>query len=776
MGNNRQTTETPRGDAQVQRVAAALNENGTHNASVHGPEDSSDENLQALNVSVFRWGVAASILALLALAIPMLTGKVYTHIDLGGFHLCSRQFYHNCLRNGESFLWNPHLFCGYYIHGEGQAGFLHPVHYVLYRFFPLQIAFNLELLLCYPFLLGGCYLLFRRWSCTRASALVASFIFTFSGFALLRSVHMHLVEMTVHLPWLLLAIDSAFTATTSRKRVWSVLAVAFLTASELLIGYPQFAWNITLAAAAYTGILAFKRRQWALPFYLLAAIVLGFLIGAAQWLPSYEFLRDSDRLANAGSLRNAFSLHPLNLLQMFGPFTFKDGCYYGNLQEFTLYSGVMSTLLLMWLLFRFQRLRNARIQVIVLLSLGIVALLLGFGAYVNLHRLLNWVPVVSKFKGPCRYLVLFFFVVAALSAFALDDLLRICARPRQQERRFFLFLAVPVLASWLFALAAYSIQRHPEGYLYTYLQGDLSLSPLLWWGPVAMTLCAVLVAVALRGFRFALPLLVMLAACDQMLYGLHFLHWWNTPTTIERFTARFRTPDDAPEQRLFSSTMTQRNAWALGGRSLANGLAGILPRRQLVFTDEAALRAAGVAYKEKAKARYFTTDDAVPEPDRWIPVPNPVPRVYLVSKVLVSANPSEDIDRIDLSTTVLTEHEVALAEGTGEARLQEERNGYARIQVNVDTPQLLVFDESYHPGWKALTFAGAEESLSGEPVEILRVNGDFMGVVVEPGVREVQFGFDPASYRIGVWVSLAGIGLTVVCFTLAFWAARRRQT
>ncbi|MCC6489394.1 MAG: hypothetical protein IT364_17970, partial [Candidatus Hydrogenedentes bacterium] len=235
------------------------------------PESNDSEHQQSLNDLVFRTGIGVFIAVMAVLSIPLLTGKVYTHIDLGGFHLSARAFYQESLRNGESFLWDTQVLCGHYIHGEGQGGYLHPVHYLLYRFLPLQVAFNLELLLCYPLMLTGCYLLFRRWSCTRAAALIGAMLFTFSGFAMLRSVHIHLVEMTVHLPWLLWAIDCAFTSSTRRARAWSVFTIALLTGSALLIGYPQFVWIIGLAEGVYTVSLATKHRQWMMPLQLLVA-------------------------------------------------------------------------------------------------------------------------------------------------------------------------------------------------------------------------------------------------------------------------------------------------------------------------------------------------------------------------------------------------------------------------------------------------------------------------------------------------------------------------
>ncbi|MCC6490754.1 MAG: hypothetical protein IT364_24925, partial [Candidatus Hydrogenedentes bacterium] len=480
------------------------------------------------------------------------------------------------------------------------------------------------------------------------------------------------------------------------------------------------------------------------------------------------------RMLTAGELRNYLSVHPLNLLQMFGPYTFEFGSFYGNLEEFTMYTGAACTILLIWGLFRLRHLGSARMRAIALCIAGIIVLLMAFGTYTGFHELINWLPLVSYFKGPCRYLVLFFFVAAALAALGFDDLLRVCAGPREGKRRSLSILAVPVLASWLIVGAASLFRRNPDSALYTLLNGDFSAPPLLWWGPLAITTCALLAFAALRGYRAVLPLLIVVAAGDQALYGLHFLYWWDTPTTVDRFAARYAAPDDVGEQRLFSSLMPQKNGWTLRGLSLANGFAGILPRQHLVYNHEAAWRAAGVAYREKANARYFTNDHTPAEPDRWISVSNPVPRLYLVSEVVVSDSPDEDIRNIDLATTALVERSLTLKEGGGDVRLLDERHGRVRIQVQTETPQLLVFDESFHRGWKATAFPSDASTENGAPLEILRVNGDFMGVALELGKHEVVFAFEPESFRIGVRLSLVGIGLSLAYLALALYASRER--
>ncbi len=152
---------------------------------------------------------AAALFLLRRWPIPLLAGRVWVADDLGQYHLPLRQFYSQQLAAGEAFDWLPSLFNGYYLTGEGQAGTYHPLHWLLYRWLPLGVAFDLELLFSYPLMLVGGYLLLRRWQLRRDAALLGAAAFTFSGFNLLHFIPPNGVAVVAHWPWLLWALDWA---------------------------------------------------------------------------------------------------------------------------------------------------------------------------------------------------------------------------------------------------------------------------------------------------------------------------------------------------------------------------------------------------------------------------------------------------------------------------------------------------------------------------------------------------------------------------------------
>ena len=205
------------------------------------------------------WSLTAALLLMAALAGPSFFGRIYTHDDLGCFHLPIRAFYAEQLARREPVDWMPSLFCGFDLTGEGQGGTYHPWHWLLYRMPPLSSAWTGELLANYALLLAGTYYFVRRWPVPAEAAMFGSLAFTFSGFNLLRLVHPNAVGIIAHLPWLLWAIDRVLRPASEgspRARSRSSLVwIALLTASQILLGYPQYVWFSLLVEAGYVAFV-----------------------------------------------------------------------------------------------------------------------------------------------------------------------------------------------------------------------------------------------------------------------------------------------------------------------------------------------------------------------------------------------------------------------------------------------------------------------------------------------------------------------------------------
>jgi uncharacterized membrane protein YfhO len=87
-------------------------------------------------------------------------------------------------------------------------------------------------------------------------------------------------------------------------------------------------------------------------------------------------------------------------------------------------------------------------------------------------------------------------------------------------------------------------------------------------------------------------------------------------------------------------------------------------------------------------------------------------------------------------------------------------------EMKVQTPRsaILVFSDSYYPGWVA--------DVDGSETTIYRANITQRAVVVPSGEHHVRFRFEPKTVAVGFWISVSALALFVALF-LAPWARKR---
>ena len=392
--------------------------------------------------------IAACSIALLApLFVPLLLGRVFVYNDLSWFHLPMRYLYQQALESGDTVLWTPAIFAGFYVHGEGQIGLFHPFHQLLYRLLPLGTAFNLEVIASYPMAFGGTFWFLRRLQFSYPAALFAAMLFAFSGFNLLHHHHMNMVAVVAHMPWLLAAADVAIVEQGRRARTLAFGAMAAILASEFLLGFPQGVWWNLITLTAFGVYRAHETRRWRPLLSCGAAVALGILLGGIQLLPSADAAAHSVRAGLSHEFALTYSLHPHNLIQLWSPYFFGRGAYsvgdYMWLHEFGIYSGAILPIALIWVWLRRRELGERRGLIVAVTIFAAVTLALALGRYGGVAVLLTHVPVLQELRAPVRYIVLVQFALAILAAVTLDDLLAIAERRRQPPAGWMLALWIP---------------------------------------------------------------------------------------------------------------------------------------------------------------------------------------------------------------------------------------------------------------------------------------------------------------------------------------------
>jgi len=688
---------------------------------------------------------AASLLALGALFWPAAFRRMFVYGDLGAFFLPFRIFLAEHLARGIAPLWMPNLFCGFYVHGEGQIGIFHPLRWLLYRLLPLPEAFNLECILPYPLALIGMALFVRRLALPASAAIFGGATFAFSAYLTARLMHLTAIAVLAHLGWLLFAIDILLRES-GRARWQAWVGIALVTGSQLLVGYPVAIAYCWLIAIPYAGLVAARGRRVAPLLAVASALAAGVLLGGIQLVPTWEQLAASQRAQPDDAFLTEQSLHPLNLLTIGAPWLFRrrlymDGVF--NQVEQVCYLGAIAPIAALWMLVRWRKLGALRPLVAGLFALCAIALLLSLGRHTGVYRYVLAIPLVGSLRVPARYDIALYFSGAVFAAIAFADLQRGDAELRRRVK----WIWIVPAASACVASAALVLIHAGRG-------EDWQLNPAgpVVIGPLVFALAAGLFTAAAHGRRLALYGLIALALADHAVYAAT-LWWRDPPRTLAGIHAAIVAPPVAPPLRV-ATPLSWRSYKGSDGRAhwwtattlivhdarLVTGYAGLMPAKRLDYARPASLRVAGAAARLVGR--------------RFLRLLGPLPRARLVTRAVPSAEPALDIERIDVERAALVDEPIELEAGpAGSAVLLDDRPGEIRIGIGASTRQLLVVAESFHPGWRA--------DVDGADARVLRVNGDFIGVVVEPGVHELRLSFAPRSFTAGCWTSFAGTAIVI---------------
>jgi O-antigen/teichoic acid export membrane protein len=217
-----------------------------------------------------------------------------------------KRFLLEALRRGELPLWNPYLFAGAPFLANGQHSALYPFT-ALFLLFPLPQAYALFNAL-QLFLAGlGMYALARAWGLSRAAATFAGVAYELSAFMVVSMVFPMIIAGAAWLPYLLAALHGMIERRPLLGRPaalpWTLLA-AIALGMNILAGHVEITYYTVLIGLGY-GLWGAWRARARIRAALETlgwtglAVGLGFALGAAQWMPLYEVVRENFREGTA---------------------------------------------------------------------------------------------------------------------------------------------------------------------------------------------------------------------------------------------------------------------------------------------------------------------------------------------------------------------------------------------------------------------------------------------------------------------------------------------
>ncbi len=681
------------------------------------------------------WIIAVATVCILAVfSLPLFNGTVYTFDDFIYFHLPYHKFYARALSEGADFTWCPDVFCGFDLHAEGQVGMYHPLHLLLYRFLPFSAAFNLELFLSYPFLFIGMYFLLRRWNFSSGVCMFGAFTFTFNSFMFLRFQHMHMIATIAHLPWTLLCCDVILRGGSRGKVQVSCIMLAILTASQILLGFPQSYWMTAMIEAVYVLILAISRRVYFPLLKVFGFKLLGVLMASVQLIPTMTAIYSTARPIQDLNYQGEYSFHPINFLLSVSPYYFKEPIVPFNcVWEGTMYSGVIAIVLCIWLATRKEDLLKNRVILAIALVLTVVGTLLALGRYLPIFPLLMKVPPFGMFRCPDRYDLLVHFGLSAAAACALACLLQAQRKSGPLSKSVRVFILIVLAVAVLPLLYNIWVSRNPQHPL----AANINSPYMAAIGSAILAAGAALVIAALKGFRWAVLAIVLLQVTDLGIYCESYVLRQGQAMSLADLIAAIRTPQEVTRGELVY-TITD-NILLLKGFRLFVDLVALPPHKELISYKIITLHVAGVNWIRKITGPN--------NEQKWTRVPDPLPRVQLYQRAMVYDDLNSQINQIDCKTTALVSKEISLSgESLGTVSILKDAPGDIEIAADVNSRQLLFLSESFNPGWRV--------EVNGKRREVIRVFGDFMGCVLDAGSRNVRFLWNPADLMIGKSISL----------------------
>jgi hypothetical protein len=151
-----------------------------------------------------------------------------------------------------------------------------------------------------------------------------------------------------------------------------------------------------------------------------------------------------------------------------------------------------------------------------------------------------------------------------------------------------------------------------------------------------------------------------------------------------------------------------------------------------------------------------------------------LPRAFVVAGQRVVSSEDEALaavtdPRLDLRRTAVVEEpldglpEIAAEDVGGRAEITEYQPDRVTVAAEARRDGVLVLGDIHYPGWKA--------SVDGRDVPVERVDYLLRGVRLEPGTHEVEFRYEPLSWRLGWIVSLVALAI-VAGLSLRAWTRR----
>lgn len=718
--------------------------------------------------------LAFLLITLIWFAREVFLGYLFCFSDLTYYFYPYRYFMVESIKNGIFPLWNPEILMGFPFFATLQPGVFYPLS-ILYYLLPFNQAFNWFLILHYPLAAFFMYLLCRDYKFSSVAAVGSSLAFAFSGY-MLSVLHMPTsLSSVIWLPLVLLFF---------KRKHW-VFTGIFL-AIMFLGGEPTILYGTGLILLGYA--IVSKFGNWKeLGFDLLRilqAYLLAGLISAIQLLPFLELLRHCSRVGGLTLAEaSGFSLPAKKMIEFIFPYFFHV-TEFPWVEQGWIISPYLGLIPIILVIFALILSKSRKIRGLGLLLILISLILLGKNSPVPLYALLyKFLPGFSFIRYPIKFLFVITFIISFLAGFGIDLLWANIARIKKVLIWLFAILTIAFLLFLYFNLNQAQVVTFLKPLFHHEIQSG-------WEGYVKnITLPRNIANFGISLFflfLFSLWLLTGYAKkCKKQLFmlGLVLLIFLDLFTAnagmnfsvkaqdykVETKNVKILKSDQTTFRYYFTLPIAYRSWFGASqefynypqalislrnrlapNQNMIYGLASVDGYESVIGIEQDRLRRRLYGLRDfynypvfdMLNVKYFIT--ARPLKTNRLKLisllkervrdghiflyqnKNVLPRSYRVSKVKVIKDRSQGFNylfsqQFDPSREIVLEEEVSSPGG------------------------FWFSSEWFYPGWKAY--------VDGKETKVYRANYMFRAIALPPGEHEIEFVYDPWSFKLGLIIS-----------------------
>jgi hypothetical protein len=681
------------------------------------------------------------------------------------------------LAKGDIPLWNPEILCGQPLLGNPQMGVFFP-WLLLLKWFAVWNVIRIGAI--FHLWLSGVfsYHFLKRWTSGQLPALAGALVYAGSGCLLGRVQFPPMLFAAAYLPLLLLCCDIVIDSMGHRGRARLTMAVGL----SLLAAHPHMTYLSLICTAAYSAArlyrLANRTFEIGAPIRLtrrvggtlLSSLGLGVCLAAVQLLPSLQVMMESSREQLTPGQANRFYLDAVHLLTIIWPHFLghpatSDYWGVGNVWEPAIFIGWLPLVLIGYAARQVRTNATTRFW----LAFMAVSLWLALGTDAGLYWVAFYLlPGLSKFHDPARFLVLFTFGAAVLTAIGFDMLLR--------DRRFSLpasgviyltCVAAPLVwaaAEWLPTASIRDLSKTPRILEQTKFDATEGRTYL----PSHEVFSRNYISAGYTDYgdnstRGIGAMIDTLMPNLNMRYGIQSASGYE-PVPLRGAAAidglaRVAYRRGEPNFLRLTSLMAVTQLVLPGTVRYAIPLSGSIPVDQGLSQSNNHYRTLKVepikpivpVCQLVSRVRHVDGEMRI---SAYLTAPEFDPQAEaLISDAILSDEPDLDTIRrpepVRCNVTVVT---------SSASRLELEA-------FSADRPSFLVVSIAAFPGWHAL--------IDHVPVHVHRVDGGIMGVFVPAGTHLIRLEYRPDCYRVGLYVTL--VAVILLCIQLVLGHSRRSR-